>query len=235
MSKKTWNLAIVESNFLVCAGFTSIFSRTAFKERLECANMDELWTSIQSDSDIDLFLIDIGVNFSPFAADVAKLKEHFPESFIVVLVDRVDDDLVGPVLKAGVHGLLTKAMRIEAIVKSLELILLGEPFFPPASMKRFEATERNGSYENGSSGGSNINGHSHHLNFSGVNLSAREVEVLMSLREGRSNKEIARDLDISDATVKVHVKAILRKLRMKNRTEAALWATKSGLSNNSMH
>src|SRR5690606_22121269 len=54
-------------------------------------------------------------------------------------------------------------------------------------------------------------------------LSARELQVLRSLGEGKSNKEIARQLDISDETVKVHVIAILRKLRLKNRTKTALW------------
>lgn len=72
------------------------------------------------------------------------------------------------------------------------------------------------------------NGDSTHIISLAPNLSSREIEVLMSLSRGNSNKEIARKLEISDATVKVHVKAILRKLRIKNRTEAALWATSAG-------
>jgi DNA-binding NarL/FixJ family response regulator len=55
-------------------------------------------------------------------------------------------------------------------------------------------------------------------------LTLRETEILNCLSLGRSNKEIACDLDIAEATVKVHVKTLLRKLRVKNRTQAALWA-----------
>jgi two-component system nitrate/nitrite response regulator NarL len=53
----------------------------------------------------------------------------------------------------------------------------------------------------------------------------REVEILKRLMEGESNKVIARKLDIAEATIKVHVKTILRKVRAQNRTQAALWAT----------
>jgi two-component system nitrate/nitrite response regulator NarL len=61
-------------------------------------------------------------------------------------------------------------------------------------------------------------------------LSGREVEVIRCLSQGKSNKFIARQWGISEATVKVHVKAILRKIHLSNRTEAALWARDHGLS-----
>jgi two-component system, NarL family, nitrate/nitrite response regulator NarL len=60
-------------------------------------------------------------------------------------------------------------------------------------------------------------------------LSVREMAVLMGLREGQPNKEIARGLGITEATVKVHVKAILRKARVRNRTQVALWAAELGI------
>jgi two-component system, NarL family, nitrate/nitrite response regulator NarL len=66
-------------------------------------------------------------------------------------------------------------------------------------------------------------------------LSLRELGVLDRLREGRSNKEIARDLGITEATVKVHVKAILRKARMRNRTQVAMWASRMGVGQHMHH
>ncbi|PVE20919.1 hypothetical protein DC522_29550 [Microvirga sp. KLBC 81] len=57
-------------------------------------------------------------------------------------------------------------------------------------------------------------------------LSAREAEVLRCLREGAPNKVIARQLDVAEATVKVHIKMILRKIGVSNRTQAALWASR---------
>lgn len=59
-------------------------------------------------------------------------------------------------------------------------------------------------------------------------LSAREVQILCCLADGYSNKQVARELDITEATVKVHVKTVLRKLRLMNRTQAAIWAVQNG-------
>lgn len=60
-------------------------------------------------------------------------------------------------------------------------------------------------------------------------LSVREIEILCCLACGLSNKQIARELDITEATVKVHVKTVLRKLNLANRTQAAIWALQNGL------
>jgi DNA-binding NarL/FixJ family response regulator len=64
----------------------------------------------------------------------------------------------------------------------------------------------------------------------GFQLSHRERQVLTCLAHGQSNKEIARVFNISEATVKVHLKAILRKINMHNRTQAAIWAIEYGLA-----
>jgi two-component system nitrate/nitrite response regulator NarL len=60
----------------------------------------------------------------------------------------------------------------------------------------------------------------------GCKLSAREVQILNCLRQGAPNKAIARRLEVAEATVKVHIKAILRKIGVANRTQAAMWASK---------
>lgn len=69
----------------------------------------------------------------------------------------------------------------------------------------------------------------------GTNLSAREVDILRCLVDGEPNKVISRRLSIADATVKVHIKAILRKLRVRNRTQAAIWAVGRGLTAEAPH
>ena len=64
----------------------------------------------------------------------------------------------------------------------------------------------------------------------GAHLSGRELEILRHLANGEPNKVIANDLDITEATVKVHVKGILRKIGAANRTQAAIWAIHNGLN-----
>lgn len=222
--KKRWTVAIVEPCHLVCAGIAQAFVRTAFRRHIQCASTAELWRTIQADDLIDLFIIGVQHSLAPLRSDIEKLKRLFPKSFIVLLSDTVDHDEVTRALRANVHGFIPKTTRPEAMIKLLELIALGEQAFPARALL------------NGSSSPlkvydpSHYNGHGNHVQEKICNLSSREMEVLCWLGEGKSNKEIARLLAISDATVKVHVKAILRKLQVKNRTKAALWITESGFA-----
>jgi DNA-binding CsgD family transcriptional regulator len=122
-------------------------------------------------------------------------------------------------------------MACDVFIKSMELVMMGETIFPPAFL----------SFVLGPGGG--------HLRETAVprdeknqaiyvtagdtltpQLSAREKSILRCLIEGDSNKCIARKIDIAEATVKVHLKAILRKIRVHNRTQAAIW----GMNNRSL-
>jgi two-component system, NarL family, nitrate/nitrite response regulator NarL len=157
-------------------------------------------------------------------------------------------------LEAGVFGFLSQNIPSKQLIKSLELVALGQtvihPQFHPAALAQvavqshptleFEATDAspgNGGYkaiaelprhsevlspvalvalpaaEETSNGGDVVRG-----------LSRRELIILRTLTEGASNKVIALKLVITESTVKVHMKAILRKLRLQNRTQAAIWA-----------
>jgi two-component system nitrate/nitrite response regulator NarL len=66
-------------------------------------------------------------------------------------------------------------------------------------------------------------------------LSEREEQILKSVVKGHSNKMIARTLDVAEATVKVHMKSVLRKIRVANRTQAAIWALENGYAANNLH
>jgi two-component system nitrate/nitrite response regulator NarL len=66
-------------------------------------------------------------------------------------------------------------------------------------------------------------------------LSEREEQILKSVVKGHGNKMIARTLDIAEATVKVHMKSVLRKIRVANRTQAAIWALENGYAAKSLH
>ena len=68
----------------------------------------------------------------------------------------------------------------------------------------------------------------------GRDLTRRESEILDCLTAGASNKQIARDLGITEATVKIHMKSLIRKIGVRNRTQAALWAINSGYGHDSV-
>jgi two-component system, NarL family, nitrate/nitrite response regulator NarL len=112
-------------------------------------------------------------------------------------------------------------MSAFALTQSLRLVMLGQQVFPalPAGKE-----PNHGSRDFGQI-----------AERSGLTraLSGREGEILCNLLHGHSNKTIARELNISEATVKVHLKALLRKLKARNRTQAAIWAMENGYATRS--
>lgn len=134
---------------------------------------------------------------------------------VVVLTNTVGIPRLSSALSSGVDGYLLKDMSAEALKQSLRLVMMGEKVFPTdlADLlinNRFAVpnggpTERNGT------------------------LSDRETEILSCLVNGHSNKAIANRLQITEGTVKVHLKGVLKKIHAQNRTQAAIWALQHGI------
>jgi len=145
---------------------------------------------------------------------VAALKEAAPATHVVHLTDSVDAGRLRSALEAGAAGYLTKDRSAEALAQALRLVLMGEKVFPSdLAMLLLQ----------GAAAGP-APGQSH------KGLSAREHQILRCLLEGQSNKMIALKLNITEATVKVHLKSLLRKINATNRTQAAIWAMNNGMS-----
>jgi two-component system, NarL family, nitrate/nitrite response regulator NarL len=126
---------------------------------------------------------------------------------IVALMSKADSLEIEFDEIAPLSGILTYDLSADALVRSLLLIFSGERVFPhDLSLGRKSAAL---SFED---------------RFNDARLSPREKEMLTHLVVGHSNKAIARRLDIAEATVKVHLKSVLRKIRVENRTQAAIWA-----------
>jgi two-component system nitrate/nitrite response regulator NarL len=139
--------------------------------------------------------------------------------------------------RAGANVCVGNFATCDALLKTLELVMLDEVIFPfavfPAVPHGESAPVSNGADRKQSTPA--VNGVARDLNgqpkaSAGLDsshaprLSAREKCIIRCLAEGDSNKAIARKIAIAEATVKVHVKAILRKIRVQNRTQAAIWA-----------
>jgi two-component system, NarL family, nitrate/nitrite response regulator NarL len=145
---------------------------------------------------------------------------------------------VSSAIEAGASGFLCQDISRERLIKSLELIALGEIVVPAAYLHAVGAraskpaqlqwhpkhNERMPSTP--AATGEMVNGKEHPIDEELIKgLSKRETSILRLLTQGASNKVIARQLVITEATVKAHLKAILRKLRLHNRTQAAMWAS----------
>ena len=167
----------------------------------------------------EMVILDIGDDHN-LSAEIEVCKRAMPDAKIVILSNDFDFDLMFEAFKAGSDAYMVKRIDCEALIGSLRLVKLGEKVMPSELAKGFPARwtgrllpsmpERDAI----------------------ALLSEREIETLRYLILGSPNKVIAGRLDISEATVKVHVKAILRKLGAQNRTQAAIWAVNNGIELN---
>ncbi|ANY82150.1 hypothetical protein BB934_27720 (plasmid) [Microvirga ossetica] len=174
-------------------------------------------------SESALVLIEAGQNISYLLDVVRWVRAQYPKARIVALADRVDLDFLRLGHQAGVDGFCSAASAREVLIKSLELVMLGEPVIPSAVLRSVTdgafACPQQPPHEHGSEVPNSSD-------LMGCKLSAREVQILNCLRQGAPNKAIARRLDVTEAAVKVHIQAILRKTGLANRTQAAIWASK---------
>jgi two-component system nitrate/nitrite response regulator NarL len=169
-----------------------------------------------------LFIIDGQSYRDEAVAVINRIRAHFPDARIVILAEAFEPSEVSAAWEAGAHGFCLSNSHREILVASFELVMLGEIVLPSAFVLSMTGADANRSApEPGESSG---RGEDYRL--TGRKLSIREAQILSYLKEGAPNKVIARNLNLSESTVKVHVKAILKKVGACNRTQAALWATR---------
>jgi two-component system, NarL family, nitrate/nitrite response regulator NarL len=126
---------------------------------------------------------------------------------VAVISGTTRRDLAEEALARGAAGFVPKTLGVKAMIAAVQLMAGGGKFAPLSML------------ENSVAAGSVLE-----------ELTRREMDVLRGLCEGKSNKEIARDLDVQEVTIKLHVKTLTRKLGAKNRTHAAMIARDSGLA-----
>jgi two-component system nitrate/nitrite response regulator NarL len=152
---------------------------------------------------------------------VDQIRASFPDLKVVILANSVSSSLLSQAINAGVNACLLRDMSLEALSRSIELVMLGQQIFPTqAALTLVGHRGSSPAYAGNNSASAAA------LRTRGV--SGREGEILRSLLNGHSNKMIARQLGISEATVKVHLKAVMRKVNAQNRTQAAIWGMENG-------
>lgn len=172
--------------------------------------------------EVELLLIDLSMPGMAGAVSLRALREAHPKTKIVVITGWEDRATMLECLGTGVHGYVLKSSATEQIVHAIEVILAGGVYVPPeiANVAITDAPRENG---NGKDKAPPI------LPMPGAGagrFTKRQLDVLQLLGQGRSTKEIARALELSEGTVKVHLAAIYRGLNARNRTEAVALASK---------
>ncbi|HJT05875.1 MAG TPA: response regulator transcription factor [Stellaceae bacterium] len=167
----------------------------------------------------DLLLIDLSMPGMAGANSLRALREAHPNTKIVVITGWEDRATMLDCLGAGVHGYVPKSFATDQIVKAIEVILGGGVYVPSEIANLNGAETVNGSGKDKPTGSiPTVPGL--------ARFTKRQLDVLQLLGQGRSTKEIARALELSEGTVKVHLAAIYRGLNARNRTEAVALASK---------
>jgi two-component system nitrate/nitrite response regulator NarL len=147
-----------------------------------------------------------------------KIESMAKRSKVIILADCCEANLVRRALCAGGSAFLPRSIAGDTLIQTLNLVMDGEVVFPSQIVGEvFTCSELSSEPKH------NDNSQAATTSERPGRLSLREIDILKRLVQGDSNKQISRQLDISETTVKVHVKAILRKIRVRNRTQAAIW------------
>lgn len=170
----------------------------------------------------DLVLMDINMPEMDGINAIAEIVKLNLKTRVIVLTAYDDADLIYRAMKVGACGYVLKTMVSAQLIKALDEVSMGKIYLPNVLCSKFfeyfQEFEKNGANAYKDDGEENL------LHY----LTNREEEVLSLLLEGATYKDVARDLFISETTVKTHVNNIFQKLQVKEKTQAVLYAINKG-------
>ena len=181
-------------------------------ETSTAADVDQACKRVEEDDTYDLILLDLnmpGMNGLDGLARVMALKGG---QRVALMSGEATREIAEKALDAGAAGFVPKTLPAKSMINAVRFMAMGEQYAPIDFMTAVEEAPVNPLAEK---------------------LTPRELQVLKGLTEGKSNKEIARDLDLQEPTIKLHVKTLYRKVGAANRTQAALYAINQGLTTSS--
>ncbi|MDU0113481.1 response regulator transcription factor [Psychrosphaera aquimarina] len=186
--------------------------RTQFSE-LSIVESDSLESTIQqieNHDDLDLVLLDLHMPGSGDLYGIIRIREDYPELPVAVISGSDQLDIISKVMGFGAMGFISKSSSSVQIAQAINNILEGDTWLPPGIAHQIQALS------------------SDDLDLANrvAQLTPQQYRVLYLLHEGLLNKQIAYELNVTEATIKAHITAIFRKLRINNRTQAVLLAEK---------
>lgn len=180
---------------------------------LEASNFSQALKILDSERKMDLVIIDLDMPDMHWEEGLVELKKKSPDSRFVVISASEDNRSIKKALEKGISGYIPKSANVKVLNAALNLIIDGGTYLPPSLLD--ESLGSTLQHENGK-GKAKL-------------LTPRQYEVLGHVAEGMSNKQIAYKMGVSEATVKLHINALLRAVGATNRTQAVIFAQKKGI------
>ena len=166
-------------------------------------------------ADLGLILLDLNLPDRDGFAVLFELRESYPAISVVVLSAQQDRDSVVKALDLGALGFIPKSGQRDVMLGALRLVFAGGVYIPPEAIERDEAPSPKPAV-------SRLGAETAPVTPADLGLTGRQLDVLALMMEGKSNKAICRTLKLAEPTVKNHVTAILKALKVTNRTEAVI-------------
>lgn len=179
----------------------------------EAGNCDEALAHA-AERAYDLVLLDLKMPGTQGMDALTLFREHHPDLPIVILSGEGTPHLVRETIESGCMGFIPKTSTPQVFAQALKLVLAGGVYLPPDVLEPSRLEDHSGG---------------HTRSGAIVGLSHRQLQVLRCVIEGKPNKVIARELDVSEHTVKAHLSVVYRVLDVHNRTEAVYAAAKLGV------
>jgi DNA-binding NarL/FixJ family response regulator len=219
---------IVEPNALFREGLSRILRAARFRILSTVPLLDLSVLEASADQENLLLLIGSGGDAHSVAEQIELFKTRHNAGRVAVVADAYRPSDVLTAFRAGANAYFFQGTPCDAFIRSLDLVMLGQTFMPAEMLPFLLGSEDKAPAPIAIEPSAAVA----LVERAGArNLSAQEKRILHYLIEGDSNKIIARKIDIAEATVKAHIKAILRKIQVQNRTQAAIWAMHNGSFN----
>lgn len=190
---------------------------------IEAWDEASVWHQLSQHTNLDMVLLDIqlpGLSGLELLKRIAKERPQLP---IIMLSADHDSDTVSQALQFGATGFLPKSSLNQVLISAIRLVLAGGIYIPPEALLK------------SASNSAILHASKQHATLESLALTGRQGDVLRLLIRGMSNKLISREIDLAEATVKIHIRGILRSLNVTSRTEALVKLANMGirLSDNS--
>ncbi|MDH3282162.1 MAG: response regulator [Gammaproteobacteria bacterium] len=215
------NILIIDDHALFRSGLEGLLERRGIKVVAQTGDGDE-GLQLAREIDVEVILLDLRMPGMGGLEVLRQIRSRGIETPVVMLTTSSDERDLVESLRYGAQGYLLKDMEPDDLVVALREVVQGKTMVAPGLTAVLAKVVQQGESADLQATPSPFD-----------ELTPRERQILCHLSEGQSNKVIARNLGISDGTVKLHVKSILRKLDVHSRVEAAVMAVERGLSNKS--
>ena len=210
------NILVVDDHPLYRSGVAYTLQNTGMAVQVvECATVDAAFQRLDAGLHADLMILDLQMPGYIGLDSVREVRSRRPEVPVLVLSGNEDPAVVRECIELGAFGFVPKSAPSDQFNAALARVLAGGVYLPPTSLSVGQPASR---------------AQQDAWARLGAHLTERQRQVLIGIVQGKPNKVIARDLGLSDTTVKSHVAHILDALVVSNRTEAVYALARAGLS-----